>query len=480
MALDNSKQRVMPSPDDRLPDRCQQLCYPEAVLLLNPENPILTGEVDDKYQYSRENKISMPHGWISQESAIGFWVLTPSFEFRNGGITKQNLTSHVGPTSLSVFHSGHYVGTSLYAQFRNGEAWRKVFGPVRIYLNTSQENDLEVDLWEDAKRQNIAETQAWPYHWPSSNEYLKDEERGTIKGRLQVEDRFAYKTVFPAAGAKLGLAAPGEAGSWQLDSKGYQFWTEADKDGNFIITNIIPGEYCLYGWVPNVLGEYKKDGLISMKSGVLEIGELIYQPPRHGQTVWEIGTPDRTAEGFFIPDPNPIYVNKLFINHPERYRQYGLWLQYSESYPDDDLVFYIGKSDPTRDWFFAHVCRIKDGSLLPTTWKIMFQLDNILENGNYKLQIALASANLATLQVRVNDESTTSTPLFEVEELGFDNAIARHGIHGVYHLLSVDITWKLLKIGQNCIYLTQANTKNCLVGLMYDYLRLEEPAESLH
>lgn len=32
-------------PDDRLPERSQQLAYPEAVLLINPINPDLKGEV---------------------------------------------------------------------------------------------------------------------------------------------------------------------------------------------------------------------------------------------------------------------------------------------------------------------------------------------------------------------------------------------------------------------------------------------------
>lgn len=208
--------------------------------------------------------------------------------------------------------------------------------------------------------------------------------------------------------------------------------------------------------------------------GTLDLGDLIYAPPRDGQTVWEIGTPDRTAGEFFIPDPNPKYINKIFINHPERYRQYGLWLQYSEVYPESDLVYTIGESDWTRDWFFAHVCRIKDdGSLQPTTWQIRFHLDRVIQTGDYKLRIALASANVASIQVRINDQSVA--PQFETKEFGGDNAIARHGIHGLYHLFNVSIVPQLLQEGQNIIYLTQANTSSCLAGVMYDYLRLEEP-----
>lgn len=45
MAMADNRQRVMPMPDDRLPDRGRPLAYPEAVLLVNPINPDLKGEV---------------------------------------------------------------------------------------------------------------------------------------------------------------------------------------------------------------------------------------------------------------------------------------------------------------------------------------------------------------------------------------------------------------------------------------------------
>jgi len=58
--------------------------------------------VDDKYHYSCENKDNRVHGWISENPTVGFWMITASDEFRAGGPLKQDLTSHVGPTVLSV------------------------------------------------------------------------------------------------------------------------------------------------------------------------------------------------------------------------------------------------------------------------------------------------------------------------------------------------------------------------------------------
>lgn len=48
------------------------------------------------------------------------------------------------------------------------------------------------------------------------------------------------------------------------------------------------------------------------------MGDLVFEPIRDGPTLWEIGIPDRSAAEFYIPDPDPTYVNKLYVNHPDR------------------------------------------------------------------------------------------------------------------------------------------------------------------
>jgi len=60
--------------------------------------------VDDKYEYSCESRNDRVHGWMSIDplNSTGFWLITPSYEFRSAGPLKQYLTSHVGPTTLSV------------------------------------------------------------------------------------------------------------------------------------------------------------------------------------------------------------------------------------------------------------------------------------------------------------------------------------------------------------------------------------------
>lgn len=48
------------------------------------------------------------------------------------------------------------------------------------------------------------------------------------------------------------------------------------------------------------------------------MGDLVYEPPRDGPTLWEIGFPDRSAAEFYIPDPDPIYANNFLTHDPNR------------------------------------------------------------------------------------------------------------------------------------------------------------------
>ena len=78
------------------------------------------------------------------------------------------------------------------------------------------------------------------------------------------------------------------------------------------------------------------------------------------------------------------------------------------------------------------------------------------------------------MKVRVNDEMA-NPPLFSSGVIGTDNAIARHGIHGLYWLFNIDIPGSELLEGDNTIFLTQAKSSSPFQGIMYDYIRLEGP-----
>ncbi|KAG7966623.1 hypothetical protein I3843_08G058000 [Carya illinoinensis] len=467
MAIADNRQRFMPLPDDRLPGRGEPLATPEAVLLVDPVEPEFKGEV---------------HGWICTDPPVGFWQITPSSEFRSGGPNKQNLTSHVGPVNLAMFLSAHYGGEDLVLKLKPNEPWKKVFGPIFMYLNSMSTDDHASHdpffLWEDAKKQMKVEVESWPYHFPDSEDFPSSDQRGSVSGGLHIRDRYSSdECMIPASLAYVGLAPPGEVGSWQTECKGYQFWTVADACGYFSINHIRSGDYNLYAWIPGIIGDYRRDVVITITEGCdINLGDLIFEPPRDGPTIWEIGIPNRSAAEFYIPDPNPKYINKLYVNHPDRFRQYGLWERYADLYPDGDLVYTVGVNDYRKDWFFAQVTRkIDDDTYQGTTWQIKFQLQQVDTIGVYKLRLALATVNNSELQVRINDPPEENPPTFTTGVIGHDNTIARHGIHGLYRLYNVEVPGALLLIGDNTIFLTQTSVTGPLRGIMYDYIRFEGP-----
>lgn len=95
--------------------------------------------------------------------------------------------------------------------------------------------------------------------------------------------------------------------------QGYQFWTQTDSEGYFLINNVRPGNYSLYAWVPGFMGDYRYEFYITITPGSrIKLDNLVFDPPRIGPTLWEIGNPDRTAAEFFIPDPYPTLNNQLY------------------------------------------------------------------------------------------------------------------------------------------------------------------------
>ncbi|KAL9820245.1 putative rhamnogalacturonan endolyase [Arabidopsis thaliana] len=477
MAVSDNRQKIMPFDTDRdiTKGRASPLAYKEAVHLINPQNHMLKGQVDDKYMYSVENKDNKVHGWISSDQRIGFWMITPSDEFHACGPIKQDLTSHVGPTTLSMFTSVHYAGKDMNTNYKSKEPWKKVFGPVFVYLNSASSRNL---LWTDAKRQMVSEVQSWPYDFVKSVDYPLHHQRGTVKGQLFVIDRYIKNVTYLFGQfAFVGLALPGEAGSWQTENKGYQFWTRADKMGMFTIANVRPGTYSLYAWVSGFIGDYKYVRDITITPGrEIDVGHIVYVPPRNGPTLWEIGQPDRTAAEFYIPDPDPTLFTKLYLNYSnpqDRFRQYGLWDRYSVLYPRNDLVFTAGVSDYKKTGSMP-MSTAGNGTYKATTWQIKFNLKAVIQTRIYTLRIALAAASTIDLLVWVNE--VDSKPLFITGLIGRDNAIARHGIHGLYKLYNIDVHGKLLRVGNNTIFLTHGRNSDSFSGVMYDYLRLEGPS----
>lgn len=52
-----------------------------------------------------------------------------------------------------MFLSAHYAGEDLVLKLNEGEPWKKVFGPVFMYVNSVVDKDAALSLWDDAKAQ---------------------------------------------------------------------------------------------------------------------------------------------------------------------------------------------------------------------------------------------------------------------------------------------------------------------------------------
>jgi rhamnogalacturonan endolyase len=57
-----------------------------------------------------------------------------------------------------MFLSAHYAGEDLVLKLKPDEPWKKVFGPIFMYLNSVSDSDGneshdQLFLWEDAKNQ---------------------------------------------------------------------------------------------------------------------------------------------------------------------------------------------------------------------------------------------------------------------------------------------------------------------------------------
>ncbi|KAI7992772.1 putative inactive purple acid phosphatase 16 [Camellia lanceoleosa] len=147
---------------------------------------VLHLKVDDKYQYSCDDKDNWVHGWICSN----LHLLDSDDHTHDELHAIVALSSKISPRMLAQPpYLTHYAGNNLTIKLRDGEPWKKVFGPVLIYLNSVLVEEDALTLWEDAKEQMLIETQSWPYDFPLSEDFPHADQRGTVSGRLLVRDK---------------------------------------------------------------------------------------------------------------------------------------------------------------------------------------------------------------------------------------------------------------------------------------------------
>ena len=420
------------------------------------------GEVEHKYDYNMLFSETPAWGWSSTGKNVGLWIVNPSIEYISNGPTRVDYGGHIdlkdspsaNPTLLFIWHSFHYGGTAL--SINEGEAWNKIIGPFLIYCNSGPTPDA---MWQDALARAAKEKEQWPYIWAKAPGYANAEERGTVSGRLVVQD--SQQPGASASNAWVGLAAAPYTATdqgkkpftvtWETDGKHYEYWSRADKTGAFTIPNARPGKYVLYAFNDGILGDFSRADVTVEAGKTVDLGTLVWVPVRYGRQIWEIGIPDRSAAEF---------------RHGDHYWQWGLYNLYPREFPND-VNFVIGKSDYGKDWNYVQPPRqVAPGRWEGTTWKITFDMASVTP-GKATLRLALCGTRNSQINVAVNGH-----PVGTTGPLPSSGVMHRDGIRATEILSDIPFDTSVLEPGRNVMTLT-THAREWTDGILYDYLRLE-------
>ncbi len=387
------------------------------------------GSIYTKYNWGNYIERDTVHGL--SDGYFGIWNIPVSYEWLNGGSERQELTVHAtskSPISIMMLQGGHFGGADMI--LKEGE--KKIFGPFLIYSNLIMKPKF-MGCVEDAKTMALAEQEQWPYQWFDNALYPK--ERGTVKGHLNVTTGQRNDSV------RIVLALEKNLDPIQ-QSRGYQYWVDTDKNGDFTLKHVRPGTYQLYAYAKaGDVTDMLEVNDITVTAGEQNIGTIDWTPERYTDQLWVIGENNRRSDEFKLS------------NEP---RAYGMWEKSVAS-----LTYTIGSSTPEENWYYA---QCKSG-----TWNIKFNLDKKY-SGTASLTASLAGATNAgtTVTVKVNGSTKgTWKPGYN------DAAIYRSAMQsGRWHLMNTKFPASSLKEGANTISLTMSgNGKNG--GFLYDCVKLE-------
>lgn len=378
-----------------------------------------------KYNWAQFIVNDSVHGLMNGK--VGVWNIPCSYEWLNGGPTRQELTVHAtskSPISIQMLQGEHFGGASM--SYDDGET--QIFGPFFIYVNSGASAD---EMIADAKAQASLQQAQWPFTWFENPLYPLD--RSTVSGRISL------RAGGSPANLRVVLGEPGVEIIRQ--GKKYIYWATTDADGNFSIPNVRKGDYSLYvyaldGTVTDEL-EYKG---VSVTGEETRLGTIEWLPTVYEKLIWNIGENNRRADGFCVSDD---------------LRAYGLW----EKVPAD-LTFRPGVSDPAVDWYYA---QCHNG-----TWSVKFNLDQMPEGDLHFTASVAGAANKPTVAVKVNGQSVTSWNFSSNDACIYRSATQA----GRHWLKNCAIPASMFRQGENTLDLVMSGI-NKNGGVMYDCLKLE-------
>jgi rhamnogalacturonan endolyase len=380
-----------------------------------------SGDVYTKYDWADYEATDDLHGVYG--NGYGMWVIPASNEYYSGGPMRQELMVHLESKTgdavlLNMLNGSHYGATKQ--NLPSG----KIYGPWLVYINNG---DIP-----DAKQRAATEENAWPYNWLSNSNYPL--------GRTEVSGTLKYSNGDLASNKMVVLAKPGS--NFYNQGEDYIFYSKADSNGNFDISNVRPGTYTLYSYSTSGTdcNEFKMDN-VTVKGSKLNLGNITWQSKDNLKMLWNIGQADRKSSEF---------------NLGNLARHYGL----PELVPSD-LIYTIGKSTDSSNWYYAQT---KVGK-----WNIDFNIDKTYEGDAY-LSIPIASvARGPVVDVYVNGTKVdTLNYSLENDQTTYRSA----NQSGKYRSNEITFPASLLKEGKNEVTfdMTKVSSNG---GIMYDMIKLE-------
>jgi rhamnogalacturonan endolyase len=507
LAQDGADPRFQAMPGDFTSVGDVEACPKEVVLMTSGS---FAGQFECKYDFAGDMGALTTTGWCSTTADIGLWLLHASNEYFASGPMHRDILAQERLINCP-FGATHF-GFADDRIFAAGETWSKVCGPVFFYFNKVPQGTANpaAALFADALAQARTERSAWPYAWFTDRNYAQASGRGTVTGKIVISD--TGNPFASAANLWVGvLQQPPSSLSppttdFQRMGKTYQYWTRSDAGGNFTISHVVAGRnYTLFAFGPGAIGQFQSQAFagaaaigpvvtnypakqfsVTVTGGTTTtLGSVTWTPTRTGNTVWEIGVPDRDTQEFHHGDDYWHGDNGTPAAPAESWAPY---LNFPLEWPKG-LTYSVGSSHWATDWNYTQSLILDpvNGHWDATPWTIAFNLpQSPVDGAQACIYMGIASANLP-IEVSVNGASLgsasgiTATPK-PIGPDGFSawygpkstDAMIRMSSHGIFCDERITFPGSLLHAGANTITLSMRTRRGYFAdSVMYDYLRLE-------
>ena len=252
-----------------------------------PISPGFGRQFGDKYDYSGYNYLNQCHGVFG--SQYGAWVVFPSNESLVGGPTKQMLLFTGNLDMIEAF--SNHLDNGISDVTPAGTDSHRLYGPFYVRFNQFGSGTQSADdMYKDAVQAGTHNDSLYD----SEDEllasgYVPSTARGTVD--VQVNG--------VAGNAKTAWAVLSDPNkNFQYTAQGAQYWVDISQNGSGTFHRVIPGNYRLSVYALGQWGELRQESVTVTANQEIVVPTTNFTPEKFGETVWNIGIPDRSAHEF--------------------------------------------------------------------------------------------------------------------------------------------------------------------------------------